>query len=758
MSHRHMAALAVALTGVVSFSTVSVPAAFAADSGAVSHSSVVAPAAQPNPSEDFEIDKNGVLTAYTGTATEVTIPDGVTEISAEAFNDAQLTKLWIPASVRVIGDDAFVSQELKELTFQDDKEHPSQLTTIGDRAFQSTTLKTLTLPGSVVTIGYNAFAGMSGLTSIRLGANVGADQLVAAFVGTSALTSIEVDAANTNYASVDGVLYSKDHSHLIAYPQAKNRGGAYAVVGGVTQIDDYAFAGATIATVTLPSSARTIGEYAFESSRLTSVTLPDSLETIGSWAFSNASSLTRVDLGGTTTVSDNAFLNDRALTEVNMRPELGRLTAVGDDAFGGCTKLTSLVVPASVTSFEGVSNTGVDTLELGDRVSNLRMVTRGIRNVRHIVVRGGVDGEFYSEGRASNGRPESAFFGEGMTTFSFWSETPRVIVLPSTVTSLQLDEEADADTKANTTIYVAGAKGSQAWKTVKAAMDSAGYKTANLLEYSAPTLALSGTGIAEAGTGYALNADLGAPTTVTVTATGGTQDVREVRFVQVGPGHAETVLQDWSALASRTASFVWTPTSATVGLRVDVRDASYALHSTRLSVGSSPAPEPQTGGWKQDARGWWYVNADGSYPKDQALTIGGTVYRFDASGYMRTGWVKDGGSWYYHTGSGAQATGWLKDGASWYYLNGAGDMATGWLKDGGSWYYLNLSSGAMATGWVKDGGSWYYLNGAGDMATGWLKDGASWYYLDPSNGAMATGWLQISGTWYHFSTSGQLIG
>ena len=245
---------------------------------------------------------------------------------------------------------------------------------------------------------------------------------------------------------------------------------------------------------------------------------------------------------------------------------------------------------------------------------------------------------------------------------------------------------------------------------------------------------------------------------MTVTATGGTQDVREVRFVQVGPGHAETVLQDWSALASRTASFVWTPTSATVGLRVDVRDASYALHSTRLSVGSSPAPEPQTGGWKQDARGWWYVNADGSYPKDQALTIGGTVYRFDASGYMRTGWVKDGGSWYYHTGSGAQASGWVKDGSSWYYLDPAtGQMVTGWVQVGSTWYYLN-GAGDMATGWLKDGGSWYYLNGAGDMATGWLKDGDSWYYLDPSNGAMATGWLQISGTWYHFSTSGQLIG
>ena len=718
MSHRKVSVLALALAGAVSFTTVGVPATFAVDAGTTTSVSVVSPAAQPNPSGDFEIDKNGVLTAYTGSSTEVTIPDGVTEISTEAFGNAQLTKLWIPASVRVIGDDAFVSQDLKEITFQDDKAHPSQLVTIGDRAFQSTSLATITLPGSVVTIGDNAFAGMSRLTSVRLGAKVAAGQLVAAFPGAKALASIEVDANNGNYASVDGVLYTKDHSHLIAYPQAKNKGGSYAVLDGTTDIDDYAFADASVTSVTLPSSLRRIGEYAFESSRLTSLTLPDSFETIGSWAFSYASNLARVDLGGTTTVSDDAFLNDLALTEVNLRPDLGRLEEIGEDAFGGCTNLTSLVVPASVTSVAGVSNTGVDTLELGDRVRKLSIVTRGIRNVRHIVVRGGVNGEFYSEGQASNGRPESAFFGEGMTTFSFWGETPRVVVLPASLTSLELDEDAASDVKANTTIYVVGKEGSQAWKTVKAAMEKAGYATANLKAYSAPTLALSGTGIAEAGAGYALTASLGTSTTVTATATGGTQNVREARFVQVGPGNAETVLQDWSAVTSGVASYAWTPTSADVSLRVDVRDASYALHSTMLSIGSSPAPQPQTGEWRQDSRGWWYSNADGSYPKDQAVTIGGTVYRFDASGYMRTGWVKDGGSWYYHTGSGAQAS--------------------GWTLVGGSWYYLDPSSGAMTTGWLKVGDSWYYLN--------------------PSDGAMATGWLQISGTWYHFSNGGQWIG
>ena len=595
MSHRKVSVLALALAGAVSFTTVGVPATFAVDAGTTTSVSVVSPAGQPNPSGDFEIDKNGVLTAYTGSSAEVTIPDGVTEISTETFEKAQLTKLWIPASVRVIGDDAFVSQDLKEITFQDDKAHPSQLVTIGDRAFQSTSLATMALPGSVVTIGDNAFAGMSRLTSVRLGAKVAAGQLVAAFPGANALTSIEVDANNGNYASVDGVLYTKDHSHLIAYPQAKNKGGSYAVLDGTTDIDEYAFADASVTSVTLPSSLRRIGDYAFESSRLTSLTLPDSFETIGSWAFSYASNLARVDLGGTTTVSDDTFLNDIALTEVNLRPDLGRLKEIGEDAFGGCTNLTSLVVPASATSVEGVSNTDVDTLELGDRVSKLSIVTRGIRNVRHIVVRGGVNGEFYSEGQASNGRPESAFFGEGMTMFSFWGETPRVVVLPASLTSLELDEDAASDVKANTTIYVAGEEGSQAWKTVKAAMEKAGYTTANLKAYSAPTLALSGPGIAEAGAGYALTASLGTSTTVTATATGGTQNVGEARFVQVGPGSAETVLQDWTAVTSGVASYAWTPTSGDVSLRVDVRDASYALHSTMLSVGSSPAPAPATG-------------------------------------------------------------------------------------------------------------------------------------------------------------------
>lgn len=84
---------------------------------------------------------------------------------------------------------------------------------------------------------------------------------------------------------------------------------------------------------------------------------------------------------------------------------------------------------------------------------------------------------------------------------------------------------------------------------------------------------------------------------------------------------------------------------------------------------SAPAPAHKAGTWKRNGRGWWYRYEDGSYPSGESAVIDGHVYRFDASGYMRTGWVLDGGQWYYHAASGAQASGWLLSGVHWYYLS-----------------------------------------------------------------------------------------
>ena len=169
---------------------------------------------------------------------------------------------------------------------------------------------------------------------------------------------------------------------------------------------------------------------------------------------------------------------------------------------------------------------------------------------------------------------------------------------------------------------------------------------------------------------------------------------------------------------------------------------------------STPAPGPVSGSWQQNQTGWWYRNADGSYPAGCWQQIDGSWYYFNGSGYMLTGWQYIGNTWYYLNGSGAMQTGWQQIGGTWYYLNGSGAMQTGWQYIGNTWYYLN-GSGAMQTGWQYIGNVWYYLNGSGAMQTGWQYIGNTWYYLNGS-GAMQTGWQQIGGTWYYLDGSGHM--
>lgn len=93
-------------------------------------------------------------------------------------------------------------------------------------------------------------------------------------------------------------------------------------------------------------------------------------------------------------------------------------------------------------------------------------------------------------------------------------------------------------------------------------------------------------------------------------------------------------------------------------------------------------------GWKQNSVGWWYQNADGSYPISAWKSIGGKWYYFDERGYMVTGWKVINATWYYMEESGAMKIGWLELNGQWYYLNESGAMVTGLQTIGGATYYF----------------------------------------------------------------------
>ena len=132
------------------------------------------------------------------------------------------------------------------------------VTTIGENAFYyCERLTSVTIPNSVTSIIYNAFWYCTGLTSI----NVAED--------------------NLNYASIDGVLYSKDKKTLITCPGGKTE--SVTIPNSVTTIESYAFRNCTgLTNITIPNSVTSIGKWAFSSCKgLTSVTIPNSVTSIG---------------------------------------------------------------------------------------------------------------------------------------------------------------------------------------------------------------------------------------------------------------------------------------------------------------------------------------------------------------------------------------------------------------------------------------------------------------------------------------------
>ena len=251
----------------------------------------------------------------------VTIQD-VYSICDDAFNGcAALTSVSL-SRVTTIGNNAFSGcNSLSTVNFADG----SQLTTIGDGAFSGTALTTITIPASVTSIGEFAF------------------------INCPALTAIAVDEGNSVYKSVDGVLFSKDVSTLICFPDGKSD---FTFPPNTTSIAPRLFYFCSPLTkVTIPASVTTIGKEAFKScSCLSIVNLAEGsqLATIGESAF-NETALTTVTIpASVTTIGNNSFDGCTSLSSV-IFAEGSQLTTIGESAFYG-TALTTVTIPATVMS------------------------------------------------------------------------------------------------------------------------------------------------------------------------------------------------------------------------------------------------------------------------------------------------------------------------------------------------------------------------------------------------------------------------
>ena len=230
------------------------------------------------------------------------------------------------------------------------------VTSIGEYAFwHCTGLTSITIPNSVTSIGSNAFSGCSGLTSIEI---------------PNSVTNIENEAF-------------EDCTSLISV-----------IIGNsVTSIGEWAFSGCSgLTSIDIPNSVTSIGWQAFSGCSglpvennlryadtylveavdrtLSSYTIKEGTKWIGDGAFSGCSGLTSVTIpNSVTSIGGRAFNYCTGLTSVTIG---NSVTSIGWQAFCGCEQLTTVTIPESVRSIENQAFwlcSGLTSVTIGNSVT-----------------------------------------------------------------------------------------------------------------------------------------------------------------------------------------------------------------------------------------------------------------------------------------------------------------------------------------------------------------------------------------------------
>ncbi|MBR4103057.1 MAG: leucine-rich repeat domain-containing protein, partial [Thermoguttaceae bacterium] len=299
----------------------------------------------------------------------IELPSGLRQVGMTAFGNVGYETLKIPASLQVLGESAFASLSPREkleveegsetlkivdgaLLSKDGKTFyrlplgpnatsykvPEGVEIIENGAFHgNATLETVELPTTLKAIKKNAFYRSFALKEIAIPANV--EQIdVEAFDGCDALERFEVDSKNAVYKSENGALLSADGKTFYKLIAVERDPSA-----------------SPLLLLPLAENAASRSETPDETWRFDS---PHPISAYKSWIY-------RVP-DGVTTISDGAFYDSRkarnGFKEIVL---LEGLVVIGANAFGGCSRLETLRIPASVSQL-GPSSAFPTTLLFAD--------------------------------------------------------------------------------------------------------------------------------------------------------------------------------------------------------------------------------------------------------------------------------------------------------------------------------------------------------------------------------------------------------
>ena len=328
----------------------------------------------PETIEGYEVKWIGGVYSYTWAfqgctgITSIVIPDSVISIGYSAFGYCKsLTEITIPDSVTEIGNSAF-----DYCTSLSKVQLPNSLTKIGNYAFRRCeNLTEITIPDSVTYIGEEAF------------------------YGCKSLTEITVSPDNKNYVSVDGVLFTKNMSTLVAYP-AGNERSTYTIPYGVKKICAFAYC-ENLKEIVFPDSVIDVSSEPFivGCCSLTNIVVSPGNNIFWSadgvlFANTEANFLVTYPAAkerSTYTIPDGveiiyaeAFAHSKNLKSVTISESV---TAIYESAFMCCTSLREITIPKSVIEIDDSAFENCDSLKnvyyLGTR-AQWKAVVIGTKN------------------------------------------------------------------------------------------------------------------------------------------------------------------------------------------------------------------------------------------------------------------------------------------------------------------------------------------------------------------------------------------
>ena len=379
----------------------------------------------------------------------LTFPSEFTEglmIDEYGFRDNKITSLAIPSNLYFIGPYTFAGNPISTITVDSNNPNydsrnncnaiihseyntliqgskntviPNDVESIGGSAFEGVGLTSLTIPNSVTYIDFYAFAN-NNLTSITIPATVTTIEEIA--FANNPLTSITVDPNNPNYDSRDNcnALIATSTNEIVQ--GSKNT----VIPNTVTKIDNAAFKGLGLTSITIPNSVTYIDFYAFADNNLSSINIPSSVSDIDPYAFLN-NPLTSITVDSSNSTYDSRD-NSNAIIDTanNILIQGSRNTVIPntvveieESAFEG-VGLTSINIPASVTNVGGFAfaNNPITTLTVSSNTNFYSSNNTIISNDSTYLLQASRNTNFSNLPNTIEGIAPYAFNGLGITSIN----------------------------------------------------------------------------------------------------------------------------------------------------------------------------------------------------------------------------------------------------------------------------------------------------------------------------------------------------